>query len=343
VTKGIRHIPRAIGDQTEFLTPDEGLFLINHLGQPDQLARPWQIRVGGMVESPLSFNLCELSRFDQIDVTAFLKCAGSPLAPNEPTPDRVGNVTWSGVALTTLLAEAKPQAHAKFIVISGADNGVFGGTQCDAYVKDLPIEALAQRKAMIALKMNGQKLTSARGGPVRLVVPGYYGTNSVKWVTSIDVSGSRARGPFTTRWYNDEDSLGNRVPVWAVAVESAIAFPRPLDRVAQGRPLAVAGWAWGDSEIAEVHVALDGEDAWIPARLQARIDHGWQPFSCLLPAPSPGKHVIRSRARDTLGRMQPLQGTRNSSVPVEFLVTDTPTTASAVPATSPGVSMRRPV
>jgi sulfane dehydrogenase subunit SoxC len=324
MNRGIRHSPWSISEQTGYITPDDGLFVINHLGQPEHRTGLWRLDIGGLVEKPLSLDINELSRLAAIEVTAFLKCAGSPFAPNDPTPDRVGNVTWSGVALATLLAEARPHPKARFVVTSGADEGEFEGIRCNAYVKDLPLELLTARNALLALKMNGRDLTAARGGPVRLVVPGFYGTNAVKWVRSIELAEARAEGPFTTIWYNDEivdpAGIANRVPVWAVAAESAIAFPRASAVVAAGCPVAVAGWAWGDIEIAGVDVALDETDAWMPTRTLPRADHGWQAFSTILPALPPGRHVIRSRARDGLGRLQPFSGARNASVPITFTV-----------------------
>ena len=85
---------------------------------------------------------------------------------------------------------------------SGADHGVFEGDRCDAFVKDLPLERVAA-DVLIAYEMNGAPLPPENGYPVRLVVPGYYGTNSLKWLIRLTLADGRAAGPFTTRWYND--------------------------------------------------------------------------------------------------------------------------------------------
>jgi sulfane dehydrogenase subunit SoxC len=321
---GVRHIPESISDQTSFITSQEALFDINHLGCPKQGHEPWHLRIGGLVEKPLLLDLASLSHLATIEVTAFLKCAGSPFDPRVPTPDRIGNVVWSGICLKELLARARPLPNARYIVALGADAGEFGGHICNAYVKDVPLEALSARTALLALKMNGRDLPVARGGPVRFVVPGFYGTNSVKWVTDIELAETRAAGPFTTIWYNDEvvGQAGNtrRLPVWEVAAESAIATPRASQVVAAGSPLNVSGWAWGDAEIAQVDILLDESGQWVQTQTHRRAGHSWQAFSAILPPLSPGPHMIRSRARDVFGKEQPMANARNASVPVSFMV-----------------------
>ena len=135
------------------------------------------------------------------DVVSIHECAGSPLQPSVPTR-RICNVLWSGVKLAEVLDRLEPESSATFLWSYGADYGEFDGVECDAYLKDLPMERVKE-DVLIAFEMNRIPLRAEQGFPARLVVPGYYGTNSVKWLTRITLADKRAEGPFTVRWYND--------------------------------------------------------------------------------------------------------------------------------------------
>ena len=104
--------------------------------------------------------------------------------------------------LVDVLADCGPHASASYIWSHGADYGEFGGVSVEAYIKDLPITRV-HADVLIAYEMNGAPLPAEHGYPVRLVVPGFYGTNSVKWLTRLGLAEGRSQGPFTTRWYND--------------------------------------------------------------------------------------------------------------------------------------------
>jgi DMSO/TMAO reductase YedYZ molybdopterin-dependent catalytic subunit len=120
----------------------------------------------------------------------------------------------------------------------------------DAFVKDLPI-ARIRADVLISYELNGSILPAEHGFPARLVVPGFYGTNSVKWLTRIKFSKSRAPGPFTTRWYNDPvlDSTGRKTggttPVWSVAPESLIVSPLPDEPIRRSIEQEIWGWGMG--------------------------------------------------------------------------------------------------
>src|SRR5262249_32628485 len=157
--------------------------------------------IDGLVRRPLQLTLAELMRQPRVTLTSIHQCCGSPLKPEQPTR-RITNVVWGGTRLSSLLADCGPDPAARFVWSSGADHGVFGGAECGAYVKDLPLDRIAA-DVLVAYEMNGAPLRPEHGFPARLVVPGYYGTNSVKWLTRLTLAEQRASGPFTTRWYND--------------------------------------------------------------------------------------------------------------------------------------------
>jgi DMSO/TMAO reductase YedYZ molybdopterin-dependent catalytic subunit len=159
------------------------------------------LTIDGLVRKSVRLTFSELLRRPHTKVASIHQCCGSPLKPDLPTR-RICNVVWGGVRLSELLAECEPLPDARFLWSSGADYGVFEGVTCDAFVKDMPSHR-ANADVLVAYEMNGSPLRPENGYPVRLVVPGYYGTNSVKWLNRLTFAATRASGPFTTRWYND--------------------------------------------------------------------------------------------------------------------------------------------
>jgi DMSO/TMAO reductase YedYZ molybdopterin-dependent catalytic subunit len=200
---------------------------------------------------------------------------------------------------------------------SGADHGVFEGVTCPAYVKDLPLDRLAD-DVLIAYEMNGRPLTLEHGFPARLVVPGYYGTNSVKWLTRMTLATTRAESPFTTRWYNDvvhDDAgilTGTTVPVWAIAPESIIVSPAPESRVTVGEVVEVWGWAWADGGVASVEFCGDGRTDWMPTAVEPPHGRAWQRFAAAWCPTRRGAHELCARAHSREGGVQPPSGARNA-------------------------------
>jgi sulfane dehydrogenase subunit SoxC len=317
-------IPHRMSDMKDFITADEDLFVLSHLEVPEIAPKDWCLTIGGLVERPFALSYDELTRLPSVSLTAFHKCAGSPLNPRKPTPERIGNVTWSGIPLASLLREAIPLPEAAYVWSSGSDRGSFQDIQFDGYTKDLELGTALNPEVLLAYEMNGKPLRASRGGPVRLLIPGYYGTNSVKWLRSIELANARAPGLFTTTWYNDrvtaEDGRLTTIPVWGVAPDSAIVSPEPGRRFPEPDDIIVSGWAWGDEEIVGVDVSLNAGRTWLPTEVDARLERSWQAFRITLPVLEQGIHQIVSRATDRLHRRQPLDGARNAAVPVEITV-----------------------
>src|SRR5262245_18362556 len=205
------------------VTRTEDTIVLCHLGVPRIDAGEWSLAVDGLVRHHMRFTLSELVRRPRTKITSIHQCCGSPLQPQMPTR-RICNIVWSGVRLSELLAECEPDRAARYVWSAGADYGTFEGDVCDAFVKDLPLSRVPD-DVLIAFEMNGSPLPPENGYPARLVVPGHYGTNSVKWLTRLTFADSRATGPFTTRWYNDPvldasgQPTGTTIPVGPIAPE----------------------------------------------------------------------------------------------------------------------------
>lgn len=303
-----------------FLTKEEDLFLLEHLGLPDIAQSEWSLRLGGLVEKPLRLAYADLLRFRQQTVVSVHKCAGNPLKfPLEPSPDRSGNVEWTGVSLREILEEVGHDSCAKFMIACGADGGVFDGISVPAYEKDVPMEKALAGEVMLATHMNGELLTAARGGPVRLVVPGHYGTNSVKWLRRIELAERRSQSLFTTTYYNDRIPGSNALkPVWDLAPEAIIVSPAEQSVLVSG-DIAVWGWAWGAHEIARVDVSPDAGESWIQATISRREQFEWQRFDAVV-RQERGALRLLPRAVDVTGVVQPLLEGRNRAVEVRTLV-----------------------
>src|SRR5262245_36450221 len=261
---GVRRVPLRPHEMTDAMTATEDVFVLAHLGVPRIDPARWSLSIDGLVRRARALTLDELKARPKRTVEAVHQCCGNPLEPTVPTR-RVSNVRWGGADLGALLDEVGIDAQGRFLWSYGLDGGDFAGTSCDWFVKGLPLERLALGNVLLAYELNGAPLPAEHGFPVRLVVPGYYGTNSVKWLWRLHLADRRADGPFTTVFYNDnsgDDEVGGGLPsqrpVWAIAPESLIVAPAPDAVVAAGEPTEIWGWAWSFPGIAAVELRVDG-------------------------------------------------------------------------------------
>ncbi len=313
-------------DLTDRITPTNDLFVLAHLGVPQVDATRWTLSIDGLVRHPLSLDLRQLQALPKREIEAVHQCCGSPLEPFVPTR-RVSNVRWGGADLAALLDQAGVEPEARFLWSYGLDGGIFVGADCDWYLKDLPLARFSAGDVLLAYELNGEPLPPEHGFPVRLVVPGYYGTNSVKWIWRLHLAKDRAEGLFTTTYYNDPPGtadaaagLGRTRPVWATAPESVIVAPAPDTTLRVGEASELWGWAWSFRGIVAVEISLDDGLTWQAARLEPRRGWTWQRFRLRLQADRPGPLKVLARAREVGGQGQPRAGARNAMHEVEVTV-----------------------
>jgi DMSO/TMAO reductase YedYZ molybdopterin-dependent catalytic subunit len=297
-------------------TPTEEAIVLCHLGVPRLDVAHWSLAIAGLVARPLTLTFDDLLRYSKTEITSIHQCAGSPLQPLEPTR-RICNLRWGGARLVHVLADCGPHASARYIWSHGADYGEFGGVSVEAYIKDLPIGRV-HADVLIAYEMNGAPLPAEHGYPARLVVPGFYGTNSVKWLTRLEFAEGRAQGPFTTRWYNDptfDESgrpNGGTTPVWSIAPESIIVSPALDEWIDHSAEREIFGWAWADEGIAGVDISTDDGKTWQAANIEPARDREWQGFSLAWKPHARGNVTLLARAVSNTGARQPLSGWRNA-------------------------------
>ena len=315
---GVRRIKLAPHQMIERATATDDLFVLAHLGVPRIDPTNWSLTIDGLVQHPLTLPLEALKARPKTIIEAVHQCCGNPMEPTVPTR-RVSHVRWGGVDLAALLADAGISPEARFLWSYGLDGGDFAGTQCDWYLKDLPLERLKAGGVLLAYELNDVPLPAEHGFPVRLVVPGYYGTNSVKWLWRLELAARRAEGLFVSKLYNDtldaaEVAAGQpaRRPVWAVAPESIIVAPAPDAVVARGETVEIWGWAWSFRGVARVEISTDSGATFRAAALEPRRGWSWQRFALRWQPENSGKTLLSARAFDVNGASQPLDGARNA-------------------------------
>jgi sulfane dehydrogenase subunit SoxC len=307
----------------DFRTCLDKFFEVRHLGIPDMSVAPWRLVVDGLVGQAIELGLADLRALPQARVEAVHECAGSPLRPTAAVR-RVGNVMWGGVRLKDVLRLAGVRGDAAYVWARGADGGVYPptGQAVDSYLKDLPLPKAMSDEVLLATTLNGAPLDERHGAPVRLVVPGFYGTNSVKWLTELRLEASRAPGYFTTTLYNDEvveNGVESRRPVWDLAPHSIIVAPAGGSRL-PAAPCRVWGWAWSAVPVKAVEISLDGATQWRNAAVDARVGFCWQRFTFDWTPQARGPQQLACRATDANGNVQPDGGARNAVMRLQVTV-----------------------
>lgn len=299
--------------QGDWTTPNERFFIRSHFGEPE-LAGDHRIAIGGAVERPGSVSIAELAAMEKVEQTVTLECAGNSRSYLTPPGiglqfrhGAVGNAVWEGVPLARLLESAGVAADAVEVLFRGADSGIEGGEHMH-FERSLPLAQALDPHTIVAISMDGKPLTRAHGYPARLIVPGWYGMASVKWLTEIEVLTEPFGGHFQTDAYTfiEPGARGgpNR-PVTRMAVKSVITSPRQDERLIG--PVAVSGFAWsGHGPIAEVQVSTDDGATWEKAELaDSENPRAWRRWQFVWQPAGGGHYVLRVRARDGAGNSQP--------------------------------------
>ncbi|HVL88903.1 MAG TPA: molybdopterin-dependent oxidoreductase, partial [Actinomycetota bacterium] len=174
------------------VTPAGMHYLLTHYDIPHVDEAEWRLRIGGAVESPMSLALHELQAMPSKTLTVTMECAGNGRALLNPRPvsqpwrhEAVSTATWTGVPLRNLLEVANPLAEAVDLVFTGADHGTERGIEQD-YQRGLSLEDAGAPEVLLAYAMNGEPLPPQHGAPLRLLIPGWYGMASVKWLHKVE-------------------------------------------------------------------------------------------------------------------------------------------------------------
>ena len=303
------------------VTATDAFYVRGHGAVPEIVPEAWRLHVHGLVERELDLSLETLREvFQEREVTATLQCAGNrradlmairELPGEEPWgPGATGTATWSGVALAEVLALAGLLREAAHVGFEGADlcpeakpAQRFGGS--------IPLDKACRPEVLLAWAMNGEPLPLVHGAPLRVVVPGYIGARSVKWIERIEVRSRPWEGYFQHVAYrllppDGKPGPGAGMPLGLVALNSDVLSPANGETVAAG-PVEVRGYAFagGERHVARVDVSVDGGASWSQAELLQDLGPwAWRQWRMTVDL-APGEREILVRAWDSSAATQP--------------------------------------
>ncbi len=310
------------------VTPTDKFFIRNNGGVPDVPADPkaWKIRVDGEVNTPLDLTVGELEqRFQPVTLKLQLECGGNGRAGFQPEArgnqwgnGAIGCAEYTGVRLKDVLAAAGLKSSAVYTAHVGADPHLSGTAGQLTISRGVRLAKAMDEHTLVALRMNGAPLPHIHGGPVRLLVPGWPGSASHKWLTRIWVRDKEHDGPGMTgtayRVTRKPMIPGGKVDDANMMILESMPVRSIITSVAHGaelapgtRKLPVRGQAWaGDLAVSEVNVSVDYGATWKKAQLNAPANkYAWQRWSAEVDLPSDGYYEIWAKATDANGRSQP--------------------------------------
>ncbi|HUB06750.1 MAG TPA: molybdopterin-dependent oxidoreductase [Myxococcales bacterium] len=315
-----------IGRLDGYFTPTADFFVRDHFGVPAEAALPgaWRLEISGEVAHPLSLSLTDLTAIARVDLPVTLECAGNAGrnglgAPGGPRAwGGASTATFQGASLAALLARAEPAAAVREIVFEGADAGSERGSlDRHAFARSVPLEAARSPQALLATGMNGAPLPALHGGPLRVVLPGRYATDSVKWLTRVRAVSAPFEGFYQRRRYRKATAANPAgETLGALRVQCEIAHPSPGSRLPGALLTDVIGVAWGgQGGPVKVEVSADGGQTFEAATfIDPPSTTAWRRWRWTFRPGHPGPRWIVARATDAAGDAQPLQSDEERGV-----------------------------
>ena len=298
-------------------TPVDRFFVCNAGSAPTLDRAQWRLRVGGdAVEREIELTVDDLLELEQVTVVSWLECAGNgrtlfnTVAGHDLSADPantqwtlggLGLAVWTGPRLSSVIAPAKPMNVAAFVGPSGLDKD---NPEGEPVRMCLPIEKAIHEDTIVALTMNGEPLEVAHGAPARLLVAGWIGAYSVKWLDQIELSTSWIDSYRANEYYVLRNPSGQIIgPATTHPVKSQLRIK--WDAHLPTGPIEIFGYARsGVAPVTRVEWAIDG-DEWQQATLLEDLGRwAWRPF-VIHTELGPGQHCIRTRATDESGDTQP--------------------------------------
>lgn len=330
--RGQRFTPKDIlYNRTHFPVDGAGKWVATTAPMDPSVTQEWTVFVSGLVQRPKTIKVSDLEKMDRVKRTSVMQCAGNGRSyywAKAKTPGSgwkhggMGNLVWEGVPLMPLLKslELSPDASVRYLTANGRDvPPVAGGADL---IKSYPLTAPQLDDAILALRMNGEPIPTIHGGPVRLIIPGYYGNMNVKWLTDLQFASEETpsalmqktyRMPLRTvepgKFTTQDLTQQNSTPTYGFAVMSVVFAPLAGQTV-QGGDVDLNGVAWNDGVVplTAVRVSLDQGKTWMATDIDSSDGpyawHHWQRRVQL----TPGSHEVWVRAIDAWGRSQPLDG-----------------------------------
>jgi len=307
------------------VTPTSRHFIRNNGIPPEDMsADNWMLTVDGMVNTPMNLSIADLkSKFEVVSRNLVIECGGNgraafdpPARGNQWTLGAVACSEWTGVRLADVLKAAGVKDSVVYTAHVGADTHLSGKEGKLPISRGVPIEKAMNPNNLIAFGMNGSDLHPMNGAPLRLVVPGWPGSCSQKWLKRIWLRDQVHDGPkMTGKAYRVPKypvEAGFKVPkgdfeiIHAMPVKSLITTPQTSSKIS-GRKMMVGGHAWaGDNTVDKVDISIDFGATWTQAKLSAPANpYAWQRFESEVEFPMAGYYEVWARATDSSGVSQP--------------------------------------
>ena len=331
------------------ITANDAFFVRYHLANIPTAIDPvsYRLAVKGRVNTPLSLSLAELkSLAEPVEAVAVNQCSGNSRGFSSPrvfgaqlANGAMGNARWVGVPLKAVLAKAGIQAGARQVVLNGLDAPVLPSTS--DFRKALDIEHALSAEPLLAWGMNGQDIPFLNGYPLKLIVPGYFGTYWVKHLADIEVIDGDFSGHdafFMTTAYRvpDNDCLcvapgtaaAKTRPISTLPVRSFITSVAAGGVLPAGRSVELKGIAFDSGAgLASVNVSVDGGRTWREASLGADLGrYSFREWRLPVTFSAKGRAVLMVRAADRSGEVQPLEADWNPGGYRRHAVESTPVT-----------------
>jgi DMSO/TMAO reductase YedYZ molybdopterin-dependent catalytic subunit len=302
------------------VTPIGMHYVLVHFDVPVLDAAAHELVVDGSVRTPVRLSMDDLRARPAVTTPVVMECAGSGRAHLTPRPisapwhdEAVGCAEWTGTPLRGVLEAAGLLDEAVEVVFTGADRGFDRDVEQD-YQRSLPVADALGDDLLLAYAMNGEPLPPPHGFPLRLVVPGWYGMASVKWLRAITAVADPFEGVQQTVLYTYKrtaedpgEPVTRKRPRALLAPPGIPEFLSRLRRIAPG-PTRIDGRAWsGGGAIRRVEFSADDGRTWVDADLDTPAGpHDWVGWTVEWDA-TPGEHVLSARATDERGETQPLR------------------------------------
>lgn len=321
--------PFSVFDQG-LMTPNDAFFVRYHWSALPPSIDPaaYRLRVGGLVDRPLELSLTELKQLGPAEVVAVNQCSGNSRGHFSPRVNggqlsngAMGNARWTGVPLKRILDRAGLKAGAVQVTFDGLDQPPLGSGP--DFVKALPVDHAGDGEVLVAWQMNGQDLPYLNGYPIRLVVPGFYGTYWIKHLSAIEAVGQEFDGFWMKTAYRIPDNPCHcvepgtaptkTIPIQRFTVRSFLTSVVEGARVPAGRSLRLRGIAFdGGAGIAEVRWSSDAGRTWQPAQLGEDLGrYSFREWTAAFTPPAAGTYALSVRATSRSGETQPMEATWN--------------------------------
>ena len=314
-----------VTDLEGLITPTDLHYTVQHFAVPPVVdTDAWELKIVGEVKSPVTLNFDQLRRFPGRSVRAVMECSGSDatffeyLKGEGPRPSRtkegmiLSASEWTGAPLAAVLHQAGLTARSCYVRAEGNDLGVpptaAEGTQPFYYDKALPIEKALDPDTILSWAQNGQLLEHLHGAPVRLLVPGWSGNWSVKWLKTLEVTEQEPDCWYHYQfyYYGSSPDDPDKELITTIGVKSIITQPSDGTETISPDIHMIRGYAWsGAGAIDQVEVSVDGGETWHSAHIEPPRDRFmWVRWSFCWDVRRSGTYTLMSRATDEVGRVQ---------------------------------------